>query len=137
MVKHILAAVTVSVAIASGVVVANAAQQKAMHVSLRSVGPSHVSGTAVIVYNASTHKTTVTLAVKGLSPGIHLTHIHVGHCGSNGDVRYPLAPLQANKAGSASSVTVLPTKLHGASSYINVHGVPGNIIKIVACGNLS
>lgn len=136
MVKRILAAVTVSVAMAGGVVVASAAQQQSMHVSLRSVGSSHVTGTAVIVYNASTHKTTVTLTVKGLTPGIHLTHIHVGHCGRNGDVRYPLTTLQANKAGSARSVTVLPAKLSGASFYINVHGVPGKVMQIVACGNL-
>jgi hypothetical protein len=97
---------------------------------------SHVSGTAVVAYSAARHTTTVTLRLHGLAAGIHFAHIHIGRCGGNGGVKYALAPMQASRAGTATSMTVLPEQLSGAALHINVHGVPGQALEIVACGNL-
>jgi Cu/Zn superoxide dismutase len=116
---------------------AGAAGQPVSHnITLHPMGGSHVGGTAAIVYNAAKRTTTVTIRLHGLTPGIHFAHIHVGRCGGNGDVRYALAPMQAGHAGTASGVTVLPYRLSGSALHINVHGVPSQALKVVACGNL-
>lgn len=131
-----LAAAAISLVIGSGV--AAAAQHVAtMRVALHSVDAGHTWGTAMIVYNSTTHRTVVTLSAHGLTPGLHLAHIHVGHCGKNGDIKYPLAPITASRAGTGASVTTFPYALTGASLYVNIHGVPGKVLKIIACGNLS
>lgn len=135
--KRILVAAIVGLSILSAGNSAGAAvRSSTMRVSLRSVGVSHAWGTATIVYNSKTRHTTVTLNAHGLTPGIHLTHIHVGHCGSNGDVRYALAPFQVSARGTGTSVTTFPYKLTGSALYINIHGVPRHLMEIVACGNL-
>jgi hypothetical protein len=105
-------------------------------IALRPYGGSHVSGTATIAYDAAHHTTTVTLYLRGFSAGIHFAHIHIGRCGGNGDVRYALEPMRAGRAGTATSVTSIPYHLNGSALHINVHGIPSQPMKIVACGNL-
>lgn len=105
-------------------------------VSLHRVSPGRVAGTASIVYNASRRQTTITLHATGLTPGIHFTHIHIGHCGQNGIIKYALTSLHANHDGVASSTTVLPYKLSGAHLYVLIHGIAGKAFTIVSCGNL-
>ncbi len=112
-----------------------AATARTAHVALRSVGASHATGTATVVYDGA-HGATVTLTARGLTAGTHAAHIHIGHCGKNGDVKYPLAPVTASAAGVGTSVTTFPYKLAGAALYINIHGVPGKPMLIVSCGNL-
>jgi hypothetical protein len=103
---------------------------------LHSMGASHVGGTATIAYDAAHHTTTVTLRLHGFSAGIHFAHIHIGRCGGNGDVKYALAPMRAGRSGTATGVTTIPYRLGGSALHINVHGVPSQPMKIVACGNL-
>lgn len=133
--KRILAVLTIGLVISSSAAMASS-QQTVTHVMLRSVGTSHVTGAASVVYDNKTRHTTVTLTARGLAPGLHFAHIHVGHCGHNGDVKYALAPIQASRAGTGKSITIFPYKLAGAALYINIHGVPGKALLIVACGNL-
>jgi hypothetical protein len=89
-----------------------------------------------VAYSAARRTTTVTLHLRGLTAGIHFAHVHVGRCGGNGDVAYALAPMQAGRAGTATSVTVLPAQLGRQAFHVNVHGVPGKALKVVACGDL-
>lgn len=77
----------------------------------------------------------VYVSVSGLKPGsTHAEHIHIGHCGSNGPIRYPLTTLVADAAGNATSYTaVMAPKIQQMGWYLNVHneaGVP------IACGNV-
>ena len=105
-------------------------------IALHSMGGSHVSGTALVVYNAAHHTTTVTLHLHGLTAGIHFAHIHIGRCGGNGSVKTGLAPMQVGRSGTATSVTTIPSQVTGSALHINIHGVPGQPLKVVACGNL-
>ena len=135
--RWMVAAVAMGGLAVSGNAVVTAAGQPATYtVALRPMGKNHVGGTAVLTYNSSKRTTTVTLRLHGLTAGIHFSHIHIGRCGGNGDVKYALAPLQAGRAGTATAVTVLPYHLSGSSLHINVHGIPGQALHVVACGNL-
>lgn len=137
MTRSMVAALALGCLAVSGAGSAAAARQPAQYtVSLRSMDHAHAVGTALVAYNSTARHTTVTLHLRGLSAGIHFAHIHVGRCGGNGDVKYPLAPMQAGRAGTATSVTVLPGHLSGSALHINVHGVPGQALLVVACGNL-
>lgn len=115
---------------------ASAASSHITTVALHRVSPSRVTGTARIVYDASSRRTTITLHATGLTPGIHFAHIHIGHCGQNGVIKYVLTTLHANKDGAASSTTVLPYALSGAHLYVLIHGIGGKAFTIVSCGNL-
>lgn len=125
-----------ALAVSGNAVVSAAGRAATYTVALHPMGTNHVSGTAVLSYSSSKRTTTVTVRLHGLTTGIHFAHIHIGRCGGNGDVKYPLAPLQAGRAGTASGVTVLPYRLSGSALHINVHGVPGKALQVVACGNL-
>jgi hypothetical protein len=105
-------------------------------IALHPMGHSRVSGSARIAYNGKAHTTTVTLQLQGLSAGIHFAHIHIGSCGGNGDVRYALAPMQVGRSGKVTVTTVVPAHLITSALHINVHGVPGHALQVVACGNL-
>jgi len=136
MIKRILAATAVSTIIGGGIVMA-AATPPAIHIVLRAVASSHVTGTAIVVYDEAARRTTVTLTARGLTAGVHVAHIHSGRCGKNGNVKYPLVPMTASSTGTGASTTTFPYKFAGAALYINIHGVPGKPMLIVSCGNLS
>ena len=135
MIKRIAAALALSALILTGVTGATPAQRtlatKTVH--LNPVGTSHVTGTATITYSARKHTTTVVLRVMHLTVGTHLAHFHIGHCGSNGPVKYPLTPMVG--PGMKMSTTVFPGKLKG-TLYINVHGTPKSPMMVVSCGDV-
>lgn len=135
--RWVIAALGLGLLAVSGTATTSAAARAALDkVVIQSMSRSHVSGTATVAYDAKKHATTVILHLRGLTSGIHFAHIHIGRCGGNGDVKYALAPLQASRSDTAASVTVLPYQLVGSALHINVHGVPNQVLKIVACGNL-
>lgn len=137
MIRWLGAAVAMAALVAHGTALSGAAGRPARFtIAIHPMSRSHVSGTAAVAYNAARHTTTVTLRLRGLAAGIHFAHIHIGRCGGNGGVKYALAPMQVGRAGTATGVTVLPEQLSGSQLHINVHGVPGQALEVVACGNL-
>ncbi len=103
-------------------------------VKLAAVGGSGESGTATLDQNPGGAGTTVVLSLHGGSAAPQPSHIHLGVCGSNGPVKYPLKPVTEGK-----STTVVPVRLSyilGLGTYINVHKAPKDIATIVSCGNI-
>jgi len=103
MIKRILAAVAVSAAVAGGATAASAAQgtsttrmSASETIMLTPQGGSMAHGKAVLTYSMMSHKTTVVLTLTGLAKNKpHLAHFHLGRCGSNGAIKYPLTTLQS------------------------------------------
>ena len=91
-------------------------------------------GRADISYNAQRGTLTVTVQARGLTPGPHAAHIHLGSCQSQGPVKYMLPDLVANRHGRiAHAVRVFthvtaPIPAHGW--YLNIHqGNSGDILR--------
>lgn len=77
-------------------------------------------GTARLVYNARSGKTTVTLTVRGLKArSSHAAHIHLDSC--DGPVAYTLKNVVANRSGTGHSTTVIRARINVTKWYINVH----------------
>jgi hypothetical protein len=145
MIKRILAAVAVSAAVAGGATAASAAQgtsttrmSASETIMLTPQGGSMAHGKAVLTYSMMSHKTTVVLTLTGLAKNKpHLAHFHLGRCGSNGAIKYPLTTLQSMGATMMStSTTVVNANVMHKKLYINVHGTSNNEMKVVACGNV-
>jgi len=145
MIKRILAAAAVGAVVMSGATAVSAAQRPQTtrtstteRIMLAAQGGSLAHGTAVITYNMLSHKTTVVLSVTGLAKNKpHLAHFHLGRCGSNGAIKYPLTTLQSMGAAMMStSTTVVNANVMHKKLYINVHGTSSNEMKVVACGNV-
>lgn len=94
-------------------------------------------GSATIVYNPDTKTISVTVNATGLTPGAHVTHIHVGSCQQQGAVAYTLMPdFTANSHGAISNETrtvkgVTAVKMSGGW-YLNLH--QGNSKNILSNG---
>jgi hypothetical protein len=99
-------------------------------------GYGHPSGRTTISYNASSRTLTVTVSARGLTPGPHAAHIHVGSCLSQGPVAYMLADFVADANGAivgqtrvVSGVTSVPAP---GTWYLNLH--QGSMNQILAGG---
>jgi len=145
MIKRILAAVAVGAVVASGATVASASQgtnttrmSATETIMLTSQGGSMAHGKAVLTYSMMSHKTTVVLTVTGLAKNQeHLAHFHVGQCGSNGAIVYPLTTLHSMGANMMStSTSIVKANVMHKKLYINVHGTSKSMLKVVACGNV-
>ncbi len=105
-------------------------------VKLDAIGGSGESGTATLSQNIGSPMagTVVTLSLHGGSAAPQPAHIHIGVCGSNGPIKYPLKPVTEGK-----STTVVRAKLSyimSLGAYINVHKSPADLATIVSCGNI-
>jgi hypothetical protein len=102
-------------------------------VTLNAQGSSGQMGTAVLADNGD-NTTTVTITTNVSSDtGTQPAHIHVGTCGSNGNIFTPLASVQ--NGTSSMKVPYALSSLTGGKYYINVHN-SANIGTIQACGNI-
>lgn len=105
-----------------------------MVVKLNAVGGSGESGTATFNRDPQGLGTMVTLALHGGSAAPQPSHIHVGTCGSNGPIKWPLKPVVAGKSATMVPATIAVIMSTGA--YINVHKSPKDLATIVSCGNV-
>ena len=104
-----------------------------VNVTLNAQGNSGQMGTAVLADNGD-NTTTVTITTNVSSDtGSQPAHIHVGTCGSNGNIFTPLASVQ--NGTSSMKVPFALSSLTGGKYYINVHN-SANIGTIQACGNI-
>ena len=111
---------------------------------------TRLNGSATLVFNAATHKLTVTVDASGLTPGAHAAHIHLGSCASQGGVQYMLMDLHANSRGEVvhqsqtlDDVAAMPAP---GTAYLNVHlgdmnsilagGQPTAAFRPLLCGNI-
>jgi hypothetical protein len=103
-------------------------------VKLNAIGGSGESGTATLDQNVGGTGTTVKLSLHGGTAAPQPAHIHVGVCGSNGPIKWPLKPVTEGK-----STTVVPAALGvimSTGTYVNVHKSPKDLATIVSCGNI-
>ena len=103
---------------------------------------SVVKGTGQIVESAGSF--TITLKLKGMAPGsIHVSHVHSGQCAAPGGIAYALQPVVADSAGTATTVSTIPTEYSIPVSgwYVNVHHGPdfteAEYAPSDSCGNLT
>jgi hypothetical protein len=90
-------------------------------------------GGATLVYSGSRHTLTVTVHARGVAPGRHAAHIHVGSCMSQGPVLYMLRDLVANRRGvivhAVRVFTGVTTPIPAHGWYLNIHqGNSGDIL---------
>jgi hypothetical protein len=73
--------------------------------------------------------------------GEHPWHVHVGQCGSNGQIlddAKAYSPLQVGDNGKAAATADLAMRMPRTGQYyINVHASRNNMGTIIACGNLA
>jgi hypothetical protein len=92
-------------------------------------------GTARLVYNTRTGRTTVTLTVRGLKArSSHAAHIHLDSC--DGPIAYTLNNVVANRGGVGFSRTVLRTRINTTKWWINVHRDPKLPSPGIVCGKV-
>lgn len=111
----------------------HAHQLIAVEVSRKGVRYGTPRGGALLVYNPGRNTLTVTVHARGVTPGPHAAHIHLGSCMSQGPVKYMLKDLVANRRGRiVHAVRVFtnvraPVPPHGW--YLNIHqGNSGDIL---------
>ena len=105
-----------------------------MVVKLNAIGGSRESGTATLDENAGGSGTTVKLSLHGGSAAPQPAHIHLGTCGSNGPIKWPLKSVTAGK-----STTVVPASLAvimSTGTYVNIHKSPNDLATIASCGTI-
>jgi hypothetical protein len=115
-----------------------------MTITIRPAGASKVNGVAIVLGNMDTRGgmaghdqgADVVVLAQGLPPGtVHADHLHLGACGSNGAVKYPLTPLVADRDGNAVASTFFKD-MHvlrpGLSLYIH-----DARMRPIACGNVT
>ena len=71
---------------------------------------------------------------RGLTPGPHAAHIHLGSCRSQGPVEYMLRDLVANRHGAivhaVRVITNVMTSIPAHGWYLNIHqGNSGDILR--------
>jgi hypothetical protein len=89
-------------------------------------------GGATLAYNGSRHTLTVTVHARGVTPGPHAAHIHLGSCMNQGPVKYMLRDLVANRRGvivhAVRVFTNVTTPIPAHGWYLNIHqGNSGDI----------
>ncbi|RDH76174.1 CHRD domain-containing protein [Mycolicibacterium moriokaense] len=91
------------------------------------------SGSAALTFDPGAKTLTVTVAAKGLAAGsAHAEHIHLGTCGAQGAVQYPLNDLVASADGAAKTTTVIQNVDQApprSGWYVNVHLGPADAIE--------
>ncbi|MBO0780003.1 MAG: CHRD domain-containing protein [Ktedonobacteraceae bacterium] len=103
-------------------------------------------GTALLKWDPTTKKITVTTTMSGLLPkSKHASHIHQGDCTSVGNVVQPLTELSADENGNATATTTLSNTyqngLPNGNWAIRVHNGPEsgtgtNDQIVLSCGEL-
>ncbi len=106
----------------------------AVEVSRKGVSYGPPQGGATLAYNPSRHTLTVTVHARGVTPGPHAAHIHVGSCMSQGPVIYMLRDLVANRRGrivhAVRVFTNVSTPVPAHGWYLNIHqGNSGDILR--------
>ena len=110
----------------------------------------HPQGSATLTYDPAKKALTVAATASGLVAGSeHAVHIHLGSCGSQGAVKYPLDDLVASPTGAAETTTVIQNvdqappasgwyfNVHlGSSSQIEQNGQPTLYFQPIICGNI-
>jgi CHRD domain len=111
----------------------------AVEVSRKGVRYGTPRGGATLAYNPSGHTLTVTVHARGVTPGPHAAHLHVGSCMSQGPVKYMLRDLVANRRGrivhAVRVFTNVRTPVPPHSWYLNIH--QGNSSDILSNGQPS
>jgi CHRD domain len=109
---------------------------------MSAVGDSGVTGTVEVLKQTGSFM--VTLKLKGMSPGSsHAAHIHLGKCGSNGKIVFPLSAVNADGTGKAQASSTVSSEytVPPEGWYANVHTGPDltqpGQAKPVSCGELS
>ena len=112
-------------------------------------GVSTPWGRAAISYSPGRRTLTVTVDARGLTPGPHAAHIHLGSCISQGPVQYMLQDLAANDRGVVHAVRVfrhVTTPVPARRWYLNIHegnsknilskGQPAILFRPLLCANI-
>jgi Cu/Zn superoxide dismutase len=108
-----------------------------------------LNGTATVVYDPTAKTLSVTVNASGLTPGMHVAHIHQGTCQSQGSVLSMLMDYQADQNGkvvdetrTVSGVNQMPAdgswylNLHlGDSNSIVSNGAPALSFRPLLCAN--
>lgn len=91
-----------------------------------------LSGTATLAYDPAAQSLTVTVSARGLTPGAHAAHIHLGSCASQGSVQYMLMDLMANSQGQVVNetrvITGVTSPIPASGMYLNIHQGDSNTI---------
>lgn len=107
-----------------------------VEVSRRGVSYGTPHGGAALTYSARRRTLTVTVRARGLTPGPHAAHIHLGRCRSQGPVLYMLRDLVANRRGvivhAVRVFTGVMTPIPAHGWYLNIH--QGNSRDILSGG---
>jgi len=87
-------------------------------------------------------RTEASVEIQNAVPGgEHPWHVHLGQCGSNGQIlgqADAYSPLEVGGDGKASATAELAMALPRTGQYhINVHASRNNMGTIIACGNLA
>jgi hypothetical protein len=110
----------------------------------------HPQGSAKLIYDPAKKALSVAVTASGLVAGSeHAVHIHLGSCGSQGVVKYPLDDLVASPTGAAETTTAIQNvdqappasgwyiNVHlGSSSQIEQNGQPTLYFQPIICGNI-
>ncbi len=102
---------------------------------LSSINNSGITGTVYLAdYGMNT--LLVVVNVRGADPNLsYPAHIHIGSCGSNGDVVIPLENVSGATALSITMTNAAYTDIAAGSYYVNVHR-PEDMSNIVACAEV-
>jgi hypothetical protein len=121
----------------SGVSTTPTAQAAApITITLNAMGGSGVTGTATLTDMGTTTDVDVIID-GGLTPGIHMNHIHTGTCAAQGPILENLKDLTAGADGSvpATSTTIAKplSNFDDGNHYVAAHATDGTV---VACGDI-
>jgi len=122
-----------------------------VEVSWRGISYGTPHGHATVSYNSKRHTLTVTVSARGVTPGPHAAHIHLGSCQSQGPVLYMLRDLVANRHGrivhAVRVFTHVTTPVPAHGWYLNVHqgnsgdivrnGAPTIVFRPLICANIN
>jgi Cu/Zn superoxide dismutase len=83
---------------------------------------------------------TVWISLRGLTPGAHAVHLHVGSCSAHGAVAVSLGDVTAGPDGKASmriaSTATIPVVTKGYSLDVHAAAASAGDSAVVACGDL-
>lgn len=102
------------------------------------LAPVNSSGIAGAVYMVDYGMNLTLIVVNLINTDASLSypaHIHLGNCGSNGDVVVPLENINGATGLSITMTSATYADISGGDHYINVHR-PEDLSSIVACGEV-
>jgi hypothetical protein len=83
---------------------------------------------------------TVWISLRGLTPGAHAVHLHVGSCSAHGAVAVSLGDVTAGPDGKArmriASTATIPVVTRGYSLDVHAAAASAGDSAVVACGDL-